>query len=437
MKKLLLLSVFLISTFSIFADQVTTSVTANSQTWTFTYNQPINPSADTLIEFDGSGSNFANWTPSTYVHIWLIVKDGMTFSQNYSTVWKACDGDTDYATIDTNRKMTHDGVANSGKYSISVNLESLLNIASADLTKIDSLGIIVLTQYSKYDTNNNNSSANAYLDVEANAPVVSTVQGNFTPTAYKDEAMTFAPTSTNITTPVYTFEVKTPSTSSYSTITSPYTPTEIGNYSFVAHVAEQANSATILASDTVSVTVSERIQPKDIAIKVLTKPSTWTESTLSVYYWNDTQAGQTAAMTFSNNEYSFTVNQVTDINVIFINGTTWNGNANQTANITSITDNTCYNIKEEIDSDNKHTTEIVDCNQDPTNNSTINSDEILIEATNNMLSISNSGVNIMDIYSISGQRVHSSKFTNHTEITLNKGSYILVINNKAHKVLIP
>lgn len=138
MKKLLLLSAFLISTICIFATSVTTSVTANSQTWNFTYNQPINPSADALIEFDGSGSNFGNWTPSTYVHIWLIVKDGMTFSKDYSTVWKACDGDTDYGTIDANRKMTHNGVTNSGKYSISVNLESLLNIASADLTKIDS-----------------------------------------------------------------------------------------------------------------------------------------------------------------------------------------------------------------------------------------------------------------------------------------------------------
>lgn len=109
----------------------------------------IIPNQSVVVSYDGTGTNFANWTPRCFIHVWLVPKTGMTFTGSYAPAWIACNGDTDYDNIDAKYKMTHDGVANSGKYSITIpNLYTFFSVQEADKTKIDKLGIIVRAQYS-------------------------------------------------------------------------------------------------------------------------------------------------------------------------------------------------------------------------------------------------------------------------------------------------
>ena len=110
---------------------------------------PIVPNMSVVINYDGTGTNFANWTPQCFIHVWLVPKSGMTFTGNYAPAWIACNGDADYANIDAKYKMTHDGVPNSGKYSITIaNLYTYMGVLDEDKSKVDKFGVIVRAQYS-------------------------------------------------------------------------------------------------------------------------------------------------------------------------------------------------------------------------------------------------------------------------------------------------
>ncbi|MFZ4725053.1 MAG: hypothetical protein ACOYMD_06365 [Paludibacter sp.] len=116
---------------------------------------PIIPNQSVTINYDGAGTNFVTWTPMCYIHAWLNPISGQTFSKSYSTPWSTCAGDADYTALDAKLKMTHDGVANSGKYSITIaDLTAFFTIASEDISKIGTLGIIVKTQWSTNEANN-------------------------------------------------------------------------------------------------------------------------------------------------------------------------------------------------------------------------------------------------------------------------------------------
>ena len=109
---------------------------------------PIDPTQDAVFSYDGTGTNFTKWTPRCFVHAWLDPKDGETFSTGgYSTAWASCNGDAAYDALDAKVKMTHDGVEKSGKYSITINIQSFFNVASEDLSKIKNIGVIVRAQY--------------------------------------------------------------------------------------------------------------------------------------------------------------------------------------------------------------------------------------------------------------------------------------------------
>lgn len=109
---------------------------------------PIVPNASVTINYDGTGTNFANWTPKCFIHVWLVPKSGMTFTGNYAPAWIACDGDNDYEAIDAKYKMTHDGVPNSGKYSITIaNLYTYMGVLDEDKSKVDKFGVIVRAEY--------------------------------------------------------------------------------------------------------------------------------------------------------------------------------------------------------------------------------------------------------------------------------------------------
>jgi hypothetical protein len=110
---------------------------------------PIVPNASVTINYDGTGTNFANWTPRCFIHVWLVPKAGQTFTGNYAPAWTTCNSDGEYDALDAKYKMTHDGTANSGKYSITIaNLYTFFNVLEEDKAKVDKFGIIVRAQYS-------------------------------------------------------------------------------------------------------------------------------------------------------------------------------------------------------------------------------------------------------------------------------------------------
>lgn len=133
-----------------FAILLANSFTYANQGGTLTASpDPIVANQSVTINYDGTGTNFASWTPMCYVHTWLVAKSGETFSQSYGTAWVNISGDTDYAALDAKLKMTHDGVPNSGKYSITIaDLFVYFGVAEVDKAKIGQLGMIVKTQWS-------------------------------------------------------------------------------------------------------------------------------------------------------------------------------------------------------------------------------------------------------------------------------------------------
>lgn len=156
MKKVLLSMLALCMSVSMFGAQGGTLTSTPSS---------IDPSSDAVINYDGTGTNFANWEPKCHIHAWLVAKDGETFStDSYSTAWATCEGDDNYKALDDKVKMT---LVEKGKYTITVNIKSFFNVANEDLAKIAQLGIIVRTQYygTTEEEQNNNKTNNFLLPV--------------------------------------------------------------------------------------------------------------------------------------------------------------------------------------------------------------------------------------------------------------------------------
>ena len=158
---------------------------------------PIDPTQTVTLTYDGTGTNFANWEPSCFIHAWLVAADGQTLSKSYSTDWASCNGDGDYASLPSKLKMTYSGTK--GKYTISMNIKEFFNVADADLPKIGKLGVIVRAQYD----GDNNKTNDMFVNVAYTAPaagtsvtytVESTSKVNVTGTAPEGSSATYAST---------------------------------------------------------------------------------------------------------------------------------------------------------------------------------------------------------------------------------------------------
>ena len=123
---------------------------------------PINPTETVTLNYDGTGTNFANWEPQCFVHAWLEAAEGKTFSKEYRPAWASCNGDEDYKNLDAKVKMT---LVEKGKYTIDINIKDFFDVAEADLENIAKLGIIVRAQYE----GDNNKTNDLFLDVAVSA----------------------------------------------------------------------------------------------------------------------------------------------------------------------------------------------------------------------------------------------------------------------------
>ena len=158
---------------------------------------PIDPTQTVTLTYDGTGTNFANWEPSCFIHAWLVAADGQTLSKSYSTDWASCNGDGDYASLASKLKMTYSGTK--GKYTISMNIKEFFNVADADLPKIGKLGVIVRAQYEGDNNKTNDMFVNvAYTTPAAGTSVTYTVEStskvNVTGTAPEGSSATYAST---------------------------------------------------------------------------------------------------------------------------------------------------------------------------------------------------------------------------------------------------
>ena len=109
-------------------------------------------------------------------------------------------------------------------------------------------------------------------------------------------------------------------------------------------------TATVIECDAVA---------KDITVKAVV-PGVW-ENTITAWVWPTGGEGKEVTPTKDGNWYVVTENCI-ELNVIFKNGTGWNGNENQTANITGVSENTCYQISAiNKDGEGKCTYTVVDC----------------------------------------------------------------------------
>ena len=98
---------------------------------------------------------------------------------------------------------------------------------------------------------------------------------------------------------------------------------------------------------------------KDITVKAVV-PGAW-ENEITAWVWPTGGEGEEVTPTKEGNWYVITKNCI-ELNVIFKNGTGWNGNENQTANIEGVSENTCYQISAlNKDGDGKCTVTEVDC----------------------------------------------------------------------------
>ena len=105
----------------------------------------------------------------------------------------------------------------------------------------------------------------------------------------------------------------------------------------------------------------------DIVVKAVA-PDVWDSGTISIHYWGDgiSATSKPVATEKDGNWNKYTIKNVpegTSVNVIFVNGADWSSNANQTANITGITEDKCFQISaKNKDGEGKCTTTVVDCN---------------------------------------------------------------------------
>ena len=86
------------------------------------------------------------------------------------------------------------------------------------------------------------------------------------------------------------------------------------------------------------------------------KPSNW-GSTISAWVWNTGEEGSWVTLEQEGNWYTYTTYS-NELNVVFVNGTTWNGDNNQTVDIT-ITESTCVQIGS--NTSGKRTYTVIDC----------------------------------------------------------------------------
>ena len=258
---------------------------------------------------------------------------------------------------------------------------------------------------------------------------------------FLDEEITFSVSSENITEPVYTYLVKVPESEEFVSASSPYQPETAGTYTFKVEVAADAEPAIVLATDEKDVIVN--MVPEPIVIKVKMHEEWNPAAGTSLWIWNDDIVGEFVVATLSDDWYSYTFERTESINFIFVNATgNWPGDYNlRTPNVEDVTASTCYEIGELVEDVNvsgrfRREANVVDCGDggEPTGSFYPSNDANLISIDKNQIKAHFEGTKQIQLYTISGQLLHTAVAENQFSYTVKSGIYLLRIDGQTYKL---
>ena len=143
------------------------------------------------------------------------------------------------------------------------------------------------------------------------------------------------------------------------------------NWTVGSEVKSTEATYSFTASEALTIVANFEAIPKyDITVKAVV-PEAWTSTTIGIHYWGDGISGTSTpvATEKDGNWNKYTIKDVLEgqsVNVIFLNGTSWTDDkSKQTANITGITEDKCFQISAKtLDGDGKCTVTEVDCAAD-------------------------------------------------------------------------
>jgi len=143
------------------------------------------------------------------------------------------------------------------------------------------------------------------------------------------------------------------------------------NWTVGSEVKSTEATYSFTASEALTIVANFEAIPKyDITVKAVV-PETWTNTTIGIHYWGDGISGTSTpvATEKEGNWNKYTIKDVLEgqsVNVIFLNGTSWGSDkSKQTANITGITEDKCFQISAKtLDGEGKCTFTEVDCAAD-------------------------------------------------------------------------
>ena len=143
------------------------------------------------------------------------------------------------------------------------------------------------------------------------------------------------------------------------------------NWTVGSEVKSTEATYSFTASEALTIVANFEAIPKyDITVKAVV-PEAWTSATIGIHYWGDGITGTSTpvATEKEGNWNKYTIKDVLEgqsVNVIFLNGTSWGSDkSKQTANITGITEDKCFQISAKtLDGEGKCTFTEVDCAAD-------------------------------------------------------------------------
>ena len=175
---------------------------------------------------------------------------------------------------------------------------------------------------------------------------------------------------------------------------------------------------------------------QNITIKVKSSVG-WTNA-LSTYMWTSPYNGKFYAMNLeSDNWYSYTFSDVSAINIIIVNGSYWTGpnyeSNNKTVDIVNVNASACYSIGSKTITE-QYSVNLTTCPTTEIN--LINKDNIIVQPFSNGITIEAKEQIPVSVYNLFGQKVYQSVIIGHVEIPLNKGVYVVKVNNESKKLIV-
>lgn len=256
--------------------------------------------------------------------------------------------------------------------------------------------------------------------------------------AFLGESVALNARSENVTAPVYTYSVKVPEATDFTPLeTNSYKPEALGEHTFRVTVAESTAPATVLAEVEKTVMVRELPEPITVKVKV---PAEW-GTTISLWCWDEYDAGHWLYTTADGEWYTATLERLYPASFIVVNGSDWpsGDNSQQTVDVMGITASGCYEVGAVDEAQQgKRVVTSVDCGEEPgtgtgldvmESHTTVLADGQGIQATFD-------GTQRVQLYSVSGQLLHDATCDAAFAYPAAKGIYLLRIGGEAYKVAV-